>query len=120
MNIILEACEQSRRLTIPQLHPLKPVHTYFLENATEYAGFSGTLAVLDLNAPTAISDFQPCQGVFIGPEGGWSAQEATQFQQTDHITPIHLGDHVLRAETAALVASTWMTPRMNTRMNTSL
>jgi 16S rRNA (uracil1498-N3)-methyltransferase len=108
LKIIHEACEQSRRLHIPQLHPLKPVATYFLEHATEFAGFSGPLVSLDLTAPSAMTRLTPCHGVFIGPEGGWSPKESAQFKQTSHIAPLHLGAYVLRAETAALVASTWM------------
>ena len=41
--------------------------------------------------------------VLIGPEGGWDADEL------DHATSVSLADHVLRAETAAIVAGAVLT-----------
>ena len=41
--------------------------------------------------------------VFIGPEGGFSDDEIDMFIHSD-IKPARLGSHVLRAETAAIVA----------------
>lgn len=41
--------------------------------------------------------------VFIGPEGGYSDDEVVVFVE-NKITPLRLGDYVLRAETAAIVA----------------
>lgn len=41
--------------------------------------------------------------VFIGPEGGFSDAELFMFK-TGNIKPLRLGKHVLRAETAAVVA----------------
>lgn len=41
--------------------------------------------------------------VLIGPEGGWAQEEITQAEQAG-VTLITLGPHILRAETAAIVA----------------
>lgn len=41
--------------------------------------------------------------VLIGPEGGWSKEEVTQAEQAG-CTLMTLGPHILRAETAAIVA----------------
>jgi 16S rRNA (uracil1498-N3)-methyltransferase len=41
--------------------------------------------------------------VLIGPEGGWSKEEVTQAEQAGS-TLMTLGPHILRAETAAIVA----------------
>jgi 16S rRNA (uracil1498-N3)-methyltransferase len=43
-------------------------------------------------------------GVFIGPEGGWSDSEKEQFA-AKKIRHLGLGDFTLRAETAAIIAS---------------
>jgi 16S rRNA (uracil1498-N3)-methyltransferase len=48
------------------------------------------------------------RGIFIGPEGGWSPEEQDFFNAIPDIHPVHLGPAILRAETAALVAATWM------------
>ena len=52
------------------------------------------------------SDIQPkdmTTTVLVGPEGGWSDAERQFF--ADHgVSPINLGEHVLRAETAAIIA----------------
>jgi len=42
--------------------------------------------------------------VLIGPEGGWSKEEIAQAEQAGS-TLITLGPHILRAETAAIVAA---------------
>lgn len=41
--------------------------------------------------------------LLIGPEGGWAKEEVTEAEQAGY-TLITLGPHVLRAETAAIVA----------------
>jgi 16S rRNA (uracil1498-N3)-methyltransferase len=41
--------------------------------------------------------------VLIGPEGGWSKEETAQAEQAGYIL-MTLGPHILRAETAAIVA----------------
>jgi len=103
MKIVYEACEQSRRLNIPTIHPPAPLAKR-IQNPPE--PFAHSLGVLMLDAPNLFS--APCRGVFIGPEGGWSPEEVALFSAAPHIKPAHLGSSVLRAETAAVVASTLM------------
>lgn len=112
MKIVYEACEQSRRLNIPTIHPPAPLIKQ-IQNPPE--PFTHSLAALMLDAPNPFS--APCSGVFIGPEGGWSPEEIALFSATPPIKPVHLGSSVLRAETAAVVASTLMryAPSLQTR-----
>lgn len=42
-------------------------------------------------------------GLFLGPEGGWDDDEVTTLRAAG-VQPIHLGQRILRAETAALAA----------------
>ncbi|MCS6293910.1 MAG: 16S rRNA (uracil(1498)-N(3))-methyltransferase [Nitrospira sp.] len=49
--------------------------------------------------------------VLIGPEGGWSKEEVAQTEQAGY-TLMTLGPHILRAETAAIVAIGILQSRM--------
>ncbi|MCU0903532.1 MAG: 16S rRNA (uracil(1498)-N(3))-methyltransferase [Tabrizicola sp.] len=44
--------------------------------------------------------------ILIGPEGGFSADEAAKLRGKPHVTPISLGPRILRADTAAVAALT--------------
>jgi len=44
-------------------------------------------------------------GVFVGPEGGWTEEEIKKAQSSNGFTIVGLGKTVLRAETAAVIAS---------------
>ncbi len=44
--------------------------------------------------------------ILIGPEGGFSADEAAKLRGKPHVTPISLGPRILRADTAAVAAQT--------------
>jgi 16S rRNA (uracil1498-N3)-methyltransferase len=44
--------------------------------------------------------------ILIGPEGGFSADEATRLRARPDVTPLSLGPRILRADTAAVAAIT--------------
>jgi 16S rRNA (uracil1498-N3)-methyltransferase len=104
-KIITEAAEQSHRGRIPTLqtpvtlaqalakHPPQPGLIAWEE--TKDVTLREALAAG--KRPSAIS-------LFIGPEGGFAAEEIIAAQ-TAALIPITLGKRILRAETAALVAS---------------
>ncbi|MES2542114.1 MAG: RsmE family RNA methyltransferase, partial [Pseudomonadota bacterium] len=51
----------------------------------------------------------PTQGpaaILIGPEGGFSADEAAKLRARANVTPLSLGPRILRADTAAVAALT--------------
>lgn len=63
--------------------------------------------VRGVNAPAS-----PC--IYIGPEGGWSSDEATLFEPAG-AQFISLGPRILRAETAALhILSAWLYEKTGT------
>ena len=103
-KIVHEACEQSRRWNIPKIHPLVPLSEH-IKNPP--LNFLDSMGVLRIDAPTPFGSSVP-SAVFIGPEGGWSPEEEMVFSQAPWIKPLHLGQGVLRAETAAVVAATLM------------
>lgn len=99
-KIAKEASEQCGRGDIPAIR--EPVH---LDKVLEEYQNKLKLIVcheggsIDVNLT---DDDKP--GLFIGPEGGWSDHEQKMFSNPA-LTAMGLGDFTLRAETAAIVAS---------------
>lgn len=103
-KIIIEAAEQSGRGKIPQLSPPMKLADAFAQLDADVALIPweeaenvDVRAVLAGKRPSSIA-------IFIGPEGGFSAEEIELAQQHS-IQPNTLGKRILRAETAAIVAS---------------
>lgn len=102
-RIALQATEQSRRATPPEIAaPIK-----LQEAATQPAALRIVLA--ELEKQTLLTDLLSCheQGeiaLAIGPEGGWAEEELSLFQKRGW-SLASLGSAVLRAETAAIAAT---------------
>jgi|LauGreDrversion4_2_1035121.scaffolds.fasta_scaffold625022_1 16S rRNA (uracil1498-N3)-methyltransferase len=97
-KISWEACEQSHRLDVPHFSPLVSL-------SQRLSCLEGGLCIaLDPTAPTPMRDFPSCeiQGLFIGPEGGWTSEELALFDHTPDLKRAHMGSLILRAETAAI------------------
>jgi 16S rRNA (uracil1498-N3)-methyltransferase len=106
-RILMEAAEQSRRGRLPTLRPAVMFHTA-CEDATR-----GGLTLLpweeekerSLRSALQATERPPFSiNLFVGPEGGFTAQELAQAQSYGAL-PITLGPRILRAETAGLVAA---------------
>jgi 16S rRNA (uracil1498-N3)-methyltransferase len=104
-KIITEAAEQSRRGRIPTFQPPQTLGQALAGNPSqlgliaweEAEALTLRKALAGLERPSHIS-------LFIGPEGGF-AREEIEAAQAAGLLPITLGKRILRAETAALVAS---------------
>ena len=59
-----------------------------------------------LGQPATITPTTGPAAILIGPEGGFSADEAAKLRGKPHVTPISLGPRILRADTAAVAALT--------------
>ncbi|VAX00456.1 16S rRNA (uracil(1498)-N(3))-methyltransferase [hydrothermal vent metagenome] len=97
-GIVIHACEQSGRTTVPIVNPITDI-TDWVDHSAEHK------IVFAPDADTTLSQLKPADtvSVLIGPEGGLSATEidlalAHKFKQ------IKLGPRILRTETAAVVA----------------
>ena len=107
-KVIKEATEQSGRCLLPVLKP-----TVSLDNACHSSEGLSLIAGLGLNSLALREILQSSThqskhtiiNLFIGPEGGFTADELALAQRCC-IQQITLGPHVLRAETAGLVAAT--------------
>jgi 16S rRNA (uracil1498-N3)-methyltransferase len=112
-RIALQATEQSRRSAPPEI--AKPVKLKDLGSAgaspasQPQAGTTECRIVLaESEEHTHLRDVLgpqlPGVALAIGPEGGWTAEELQWFHDSGWIAA-SLGDTILRAETAAIVAT---------------
>ncbi len=105
-RIIVEAAEQSGRGIIPRLNPA----ARFEEACAEADGFSllpwegeediGIRAALQAGSS---ADGAARLNIFVGAEGGFSTREV-ELARSKRLVPVTLGKHILRAETAGMVA----------------
>ncbi|HUC28201.1 MAG TPA: RsmE family RNA methyltransferase, partial [Candidatus Acidoferrum sp.] len=101
-RIALEASEQSRRTTAPEIvAPVDVAHAAALSGAQK-------VVLAELENQTRLRDLPSrSEGAIllaVGPEGGWTADELSLFQRSGWI-PASLGPTILRAETAAIAAT---------------
>lgn len=99
-NIIISACEQSRRVQLPQLKPTTDLHNWLNQVDAQYK--------LILHPHSDSHQFLPkshfrSSALLVGPEGGFNEDEVTLAQQNGFY-PHQLGSRILRTETAALAA----------------
>ncbi len=105
---IKEACEQSRRLSLPTIQPLISLDNFlstwneqdmiYLCNEMEES--------LHLASQIALAKQHASINLMIGPEGGFSSQELELLRAKKFITSVSLGKNILRSETAAIAAVT--------------
>ncbi|WP_018983260.1 16S rRNA (uracil(1498)-N(3))-methyltransferase [Salinimonas chungwhensis] len=99
-KIVIGACEQSGRNTLPTLHPVQTL-SQFLSASTDQHRL--------VLSPTAHGGFSKTPYVtkgyrlLIGPEGGLSEQEVHQAQECGY-QAVSMGPRILRTETAAIAS----------------
>ena len=104
-KVIIQACEQCKRITIPKLQqPIK------LEEFLKEYNFEGSLLVGDEKFPeNFLYNFIEKKSVFlIGPEGGFSESEHELFGKYPFVKKVKISNNILRTETAAVACiATW-------------
>jgi len=98
-TIAIEAAEQSERLTVPGIHPVRKLHDFL---TSWPAGRSLFVALERANAPPLTPMTGP-SGLLIGPEGGFGPHDQMLLDQWSLVRPVSLGPRILRADTAAIV-----------------
>lgn len=100
--VIISACEQSGRNTIPVLNATCIYNDWLSANQ------GATRLILDPEASTTLSTItleKPEVVLTVGPEGGFSQTEIVQAGESG-FTGVTLGPRVLRTESAAVAALT--------------
>ncbi len=99
-KLAIEASEQSGRMDIPVIGEIIELKdAIVLAKKTNNAVFFGHIS--NENIKVDLKETKN-KAIFIGPEGGWTDEEIELFMK-ENITPLALGQFVLRAETAAIV-----------------
>lgn len=98
-GVIISACEQCGRNTIPELLPMHSLGSWL------DVPLNGTGLLLDHRANSTVSELniKGTVTLLIGPEGGLSEKERFQAYAAGY-TGLRLGPRVLRTETAAMTA----------------
>ncbi|MBI5045681.1 MAG: 16S rRNA (uracil(1498)-N(3))-methyltransferase [Candidatus Niyogibacteria bacterium] len=105
-KIAKEAAEQSGRAVVPVIRPI----AHLAEAISWAAENCEKVLFLHEKADKIITPAMfkaRILGLFIGPEGGWSEEEASLADNAG-FSAVSLGARVLRAETAAIIASYFM------------
>ena len=99
-EIVISACEQSGRNTVPAVRPLLPFR-WALQNLPD----AEAKLLMGLNRSCRLNSLPPPRSVvfMVGPEGGWTEEEERLAQEAG-FQAVSLGRRVLRTETAALAA----------------
>jgi len=111
-KIVREAAEQCERLRWPQVDPPTPWTSWLAElqavRATRTESFWWGIAVARHKAPPLVQALpklrDPVLAIAIGPEGGWTVAERRQAEEYGGVS-VSLGPTILRATTAAVVAT---------------
>lgn len=105
---VIEAAEQSERLTVPLLKPLTPLPVLLEDWPKERTLIFGdeTLESPSLGVDTLDPD--RLYAFLVGPEGGFTSQELALLRSHPQAHGVTLSPHILRAETAALVGLSYI------------
>jgi 16S rRNA (uracil1498-N3)-methyltransferase len=102
--VVASACEQCGRNRLPALEEPRALLDYLGEARGE-----GARLVLDADHGGNCANWDPGSGVeiAIGPEGGFAPDELEAFRISG-FERVRLGPRILRTETAAIAALTWL------------
>lgn len=101
-RIAREASQQSRRATPPQVEDPMPLAEALKLDAEARIVLAENERAITLNELLQSRDIDSL-ALAIGPEGGWADDEVRSFGSAQWVAA-SLGDTILRAETAAIVA----------------
>ncbi len=106
---IIEAAEQCRRVDLAEISAPCRLEKLLMRWEKERPLFFMDESGAGKDVATVFrANPQKSAAVLIGPEGGFSREEAMLLRRCDFVRPVSLGPRILRAETAAAAAlSCW-------------
>ncbi len=111
-KIVTEASEQSNRISVPKILKIENLEN-FLKNFPE----NGYLIFCDINSKSGnLKDILLNKNpicILIGPEGDFSEKERQLIANHKKTISISLAKNILRAETAAIAATTILSYNLN-------
>ena len=114
--VVVNACEQCGRNRLPVIAAPVPLIEYLGSSAagagSPAAGSPAARFVLepDLEAAAAPAALETAAHIAVGPEGGFGDEELEAFRIAG-FRKLWLGPRILRTETAAIAALTWLQTR---------
>ena len=102
-KIIVEASEQSNRISVPEIKNLEPLKKFLSQFPK-----NGCLIFCDINCDKnnlkniLSKKIEGPVCVLIGPEGDFSEAERQSIIELDQVCSLSLANNILRAETAAI------------------
>ena len=99
--IAREAAEQSERLSVPVLHPVRRLSDLL----GDWPGGCVLVAAIERSGAEPVRPArEPARtALLVGPEGGFTGAELDALRARPFVLPATLGPRILRAETAAIV-----------------
>ena len=113
-KIIIEASEQSNRISIPEIRPLESLKIFLNKFPS-----NGTLIFCDINCKNSdlknilLKKNHGPVCILVGPEGDFSEKERQLIIEKKEIFSLSLANNLLRAETAAIAAVTIVNYQLN-------
>jgi 16S rRNA (uracil1498-N3)-methyltransferase len=111
--VVVNACEQCGRNRLPVIEAPAPLIGYLGSNAAAGAAPRTARFVLEpeVEAATAPAALETAAvHIAVGPEGGFGDEELEAFRIAGFVR-LRLGPRILRTETAAIAALTWLQAR---------
>jgi len=97
-KIIIEATEQSNRLTVPKLDEIVKLENFLKANQKTNIIFG------DLNTDNSKLNIKCTEPlcILIGPEGDFTVKERENILKLKNVIPLKINENILRSETAAI------------------